>query len=85
MVRVSLRCSGCGHEQSWCVRVDRPIPPELQCRPGGGGGAGGPGVRCPRCRHECFATVRILEKEVEARLRGEWGRLIQQGSVVVEC
>lgn len=86
LLNVRARCR-CGGEIPACVRVDRQVPPKLQCVPSGAGGSGGDGrIRCPRCRHVCFESIQHLEKASNAATqRPNWGHFMEDGFVPVSC
>lgn len=84
-VSVELRCR-CGDSVTWCVRVNRGVPAQLRCSPGGGGGGGGSReIRCGRCGHRCFPSIGAFENAVHSAIDRGWAPHIKAGAVVVEC
>ena len=84
-VKVQIRCNRCGNVmEGLCVQVDRNVPEPLRCQPGGGG-VGGPGIRCPGCTGPCFEDSGELQRAVAAEVTGGWGRHHKRGAVLVEC
>lgn len=85
MVKVQLRCA-CGNTSTWCVPVNRGVPPQLRCSPTGGGGGGGNGeIRCGQCGHRCFPSIGAFEKAVLQAIDRGWNKWIREGAVVIEC
>lgn len=84
-IRIQCRC-----RHLWppgCVRIERQVPPDLQCPPRGGGSGGGDGrIRCGKCGHVCFEGIDHLRKIANeiTRSRG-WGRYRDDGFVPVPC
>lgn len=77
----------CGETALGCLRVDRQVPPTMQCTPGGGGGGGADHrIRCGRCRQVCFEDIEHLRKAVHEIIRSPaWGRYMDDGYVPVPC
>lgn len=83
LVKVEIRCRGCGETSGWCVRIARNVPEPLRCS--GGGGVGPSQVSCRGCGRRCFDTIRDLERAVGESTIGGWGRHIQAGAVILSC
>lgn len=77
----------CGENAQGCLRVDRQVPPKLQCTPsGGGGGAVDRRIRCGKCQHVCFEDTDHLRKAVHEIIGSPaWGRYFEERYVPVPC
>lgn len=85
LLSVRIRCR-CDESIPGCIRVDRQVPPELQCTPSGGARGGDRRIRCQRCRHVCFESYEHLEKAVNDLVhRPSWGQYMTDGFVPIPC
>jgi hypothetical protein len=82
-VNVLVRCQRHGKSISACVRVQRGVPEELRCQPGGGIPLGGGNPLCQECQDLLRGSR--LQDVVNNLTRRGWSDHIKASAVVVSC
>jgi hypothetical protein len=85
-VRTILRCARHNTEAApICLYVEREVPRELRCNPGGGGGGGGGVPTVAACPCGNSISVPDLQRRVAEALRHGTGQWMRRKAVVIDC